>query len=101
MQVIGQRIMFDLRMELVTHLHRLDLRFDDQSCWSPDDRLTTDVDVLNELFMSGVVSVFGDVFTLIGIMAVLVWMDWRLAIAAFFGATPHRGDYALVPRERA
>jgi ATP-binding cassette subfamily B protein len=46
-------------------------------------RLTTDVDVLNELFTSGVVSVFGDVFTLIGIMAVLVWMDWRLAIAAF------------------
>jgi ATP-binding cassette subfamily B protein len=46
-------------------------------------RLTTDVDVLNELFTSGVVSVFGDVFTLIGIMAVLIWMDWRLAIAAF------------------
>jgi ATP-binding cassette subfamily B protein len=84
MQVIGQRIMFDLRMELVSHLHRLDLRFYDRN---PVGRLmtrvTTDVDVLNELFTSGVVSVFGDVFTLIGIMAVLIWMDWRLAIAAF------------------
>jgi ATP-binding cassette subfamily B multidrug efflux pump len=84
MQVIGQRIMFDLRMQLVTHLHRLDLRFYDRNpVGRLMTRLTTDVDVLNELFTSGVVSVFGDVFTLIGIMAVLIWMDWRLAIAAF------------------
>jgi len=84
MQVIGQRIMFDLRMQLVAHLHRLDLRFYDRNpVGRLMTRLTTDVDVLNELFTSGVVSVFGDVFTLIGIMAVLVWMDWRLAIAAF------------------
>ena len=84
MQLIGQRIMFDLRMELVTHLHRLDLRFYDRNpVGRLMTRLTTDVDVLNELFTSGVVSVFGDVFTLIGIMGVLVWMDWRLAIAAF------------------
>jgi ATP-binding cassette subfamily B protein len=84
MQVIGQRIMFDLRMELVTHLHRLDLRFYDRNpVGRLMTRLTTDVDVLNELFTSGVVSVFGDVFTLIGIMAVLLWMDWRLALTAF------------------
>ena len=84
MQVIGQRIMFDLRMQLVTHLHRLDLRFYDRNpVGRLMTRLTTDVDVLNELFTSGVVSVFGDVFTLVGIMVVLVWMDWRLALAAF------------------
>jgi ATP-binding cassette subfamily B protein len=84
MQLIGQRIMFDLRMQLVAHLHRLDLRFYDRNpVGRLMTRLTTDVDVLNELFTSGVVSVFGDVFTLIGIMAVLIWMDWRLAIAAF------------------
>jgi ATP-binding cassette subfamily B protein len=84
MQVIGQKIMFDLRMQLVSHLHRLDLRFYDRNpVGRLMTRITTDVDVLNELFTSGVVSVFGDVFTLIGIMAVLVWMDWRLALAAF------------------
>jgi ATP-binding cassette subfamily B multidrug efflux pump len=84
MQVIGQRIMFDLRMQLVTHLQRLDLRFYDRNpVGRLMTRLTTDVDVLNELFTAGVVSVFGDVFTLIGIMAVLLWMDWRLALAAF------------------
>ena len=84
MQMIGQRIMFDLRMQVFTHLQRLDLQFYDRN---PVGRLmtrvTTDVDVLNELFTSGVVSVFGDVFTLIGIMAMLVWMDWRLALVAF------------------
>jgi ATP-binding cassette, subfamily B, multidrug efflux pump len=84
MQVIGQKIMFDLRMQLVSHLHRLDLRFYDRNpVGRLMTRITTDVDVLNELFTSGVVSVFGDVFTLIGIMGVLVWMDWRLALAAF------------------
>jgi ATP-binding cassette subfamily B protein len=84
MQVIGQKIMFDLRTQLVSHLHRLDLRFYDRNpVGRLMTRITTDVDVLNELFTSGVVSVFGDVFTLIGIMGVLIWMDWRLAIAAF------------------
>ena len=84
MQMIGQRIMFDLRMQVFEHLQRLDVRFFDRN---PVGRLmtrvTTDVDVLNELFTSGVVSVFGDAFTLIGIMAVLIWMDWRLAFVAF------------------
>ena len=84
MQVTGQRIMFDLRMQLFSHLQRLDIRFYDRN---PVGRLmtrvTTDVDVLNELFTSGVVAAVGDVFTLFGIMAVLIWMDWRLALAAF------------------
>ena len=84
MQMTGQRIMFDLRLQVFSHLQRLDLRFYDRN---PVGRLmtrvTTDVDVLNELFTSGVVSVFGDLFTLVGIMVVLVWMDWRLALVAF------------------
>jgi ATP-binding cassette subfamily B protein len=84
MQMTGQRIMFDLRMQIYRHLQRLDLRYYDRN---PVGRLmtrvTTDVDVLNELFTSGVVSVFGDLFTLAGIMAVLVWLDWRLALIAF------------------
>jgi ATP-binding cassette subfamily B multidrug efflux pump len=84
MQATGQRIMFDMRMQMVEHLQRLDLRFYDRN---PVGRLmtrvTTDVDVLNDLFTSGVVSVFGDVFTLVGIMVMLAWMDWRLALVAF------------------
>ena len=84
MQLTGQRIMFDLRMQIYRHLQRLDLRFYDRN---PVGRLmtrvTTDVDALNDLFSSGVVSVFGDVFTLAGIMIVLVVLDWRLALVAF------------------
>ena len=84
MQMMGQRIMFDLRMELYRHLQRLDLRFYDRN---PVGRLmtrvTSDVDTLNELFTSGVVTVFRDVFLLAGIMIVLLWMDWRLALVTF------------------
>ena len=84
MQMIGQRIMLDLRMQIYGRLQRLDLRFYDRNpVGRLMTRLTTDVDALNELFTSGVVAVFGDLFTLIGIMAVLIWMDWRLAAIAF------------------
>jgi ATP-binding cassette subfamily B protein len=84
LQTTGQRIMFDMRMEIYRHLQRLDLRFYDRN---PVGRLmtrvTTDVDVINDLFTSGVVSVFGDVFTLAGIMIVMLTMNWRLALVAF------------------
>jgi ATP-binding cassette subfamily B protein len=84
LQLTGQRIMFDLRMQIYEHLQRLDLKFYDRN---PVGRLmtrvTTDVDVLNDLFTSGVVSIFGDLFTLLGIMAMMVWLNWRLALVAF------------------
>ncbi|HEY2432177.1 MAG TPA: ABC transporter ATP-binding protein [Vicinamibacterales bacterium] len=84
LQTTGQRIMFDMRMETYRHLQRLDLRFYDRS---PVGRLmtrvTTDVDVINDLFTSGVVSIFGDVFTLAGIMIVMLSMNWRVALVAF------------------
>src|SRR4029079_9273981 len=84
MQMMGQRIMFDMRMQIYRHLQKLDLAFYDRN---PVGRLmtrvTTDVDVINDLFTSGVVSVFGDVFTLAGIMIVMLTMNWKLALVAF------------------
>jgi ATP-binding cassette subfamily B multidrug efflux pump len=84
LQMTGQRIMFDLRMQIYEHLQRLDVKFFDKN---PVGRLmtrvTTDVDALNELFTAGVVSVFGDVFALTGIMAAMLMLDWRLALVAF------------------
>ena len=84
MQMTGQRIMFDLRMAIYGHLQRLDLAYYDRN---PVGRLmtrvTSDVDVLNDLFTSGVVTIFGDVFTLAGIMVVMLAMNWRLALVAF------------------
>jgi ATP-binding cassette, subfamily B, multidrug efflux pump len=84
MQFTGQRIMFDLRMAIYGHLQRLDLRFYDRN---PVGRLmtrvTSDVDVLNDLFTSGVVTVFSDVLTLVGIMVMMLVMNWRLALVTF------------------
>ena len=84
MQLTGQRMMFDLRMAIYRHLQRLDLRYYDRN---PVGRLmtrvTSDVDVLNDLFTSGVVTAFGDILTLAGIMGVMVWMNWRLALVSF------------------
>ena len=84
MQMIGQRIMYDMRMQIYAHLQRLDLSFYDRN---PVGRLmtrvTTDVDVINDLFTSGVVAAFGDLFMLVGIMVTLLWMDWRLALITF------------------
>jgi len=84
LQMTGQRIMFDLRMRIFEHLQRIDLAFYDRN---PVGRLmtrvTTDVDVMNDLFTAGVVSAVGDAFKLVGIMVLLVVMDWRLALVAF------------------
>ena len=84
LQLTGQRVMFDLRSAIYGHLQRLDLRYYDRN---PVGRLmtrvTSDVDALNDLFTAGVITIFGDVFTLVGIMAVMVAMNWPLALVAF------------------
>jgi len=84
MQMTGQRIMQDMRREIFAHLQRLHVGyFDRNPVGRLMTRVTTDVDAVNELFTSGVVTVFGDLFTLFGIMAVMVALDWRLALVTF------------------
>jgi ATP-binding cassette subfamily B protein len=84
MQMVGQRVMYDMRKQLFAHLQRLQMSFFDRN---PVGRLvtrvTTDVDVLNDLFASGVVAIFGDVFTLLSIVVVMLKMDWKLALLTF------------------
>jgi ATP-binding cassette subfamily B protein len=81
---LGQRIMYDLRKEIFNKLQRLDLRFYDRNpVGRLITRITSDVETLNELFASGIVSVFGDVFTLSFIVAAMLRMDWQLALVAF------------------
>ena len=80
---IGQRVMSDLRLELFTHLQGLSISyFDRNPVGRLMTRITSDVETLNELFSSGVVTVFGDVFTLIAIMTMMLVVDWRLALVA-------------------
>lgn len=84
MNLMGQYIMYDLRKEIFGHLQRLDIQFFDRN---PVGRLmtrvTTDVDALNEMFTAGFVAIFGDIVVLLGIVGVLFWMNWRLAVVLF------------------
>ncbi len=84
MQWTGQKVMFDLRSELFRHVQKMHISFFDKN---PVGRLvtrvTTDVDALNEMFTSGVVSIFEDVFVLGGIICVMLVINWKLALITF------------------
>jgi ATP-binding cassette subfamily B multidrug efflux pump len=84
MQWVGQKAMFDLRSQIFAHLQRLHVGFFDRN---PVGRLvtrvTTDVDAVNEMFTSGVVSIFEDVFVLAGIVVIMLKMKWWLALITF------------------
>jgi ATP-binding cassette subfamily B protein len=81
---IGQRVMYDLRTQIFGHLQRISIPyFDRHPVGRLMTRVTSDVETLNELFSSGVVTVFGDVFTLAAIMVMMLATDWRLALVAF------------------
>jgi ATP-binding cassette, subfamily B, multidrug efflux pump len=84
MQWTGQMVMFDLRSEIFRHLQHMHIAFYDKN---PVGRLvtrvTTDVDALNEMFTSGVVSIFEDVFVLTGILVLMLCVNWKLALITF------------------
>ncbi len=94
MQMIGQNVMRDLRHKLFSHLQHLDVQYFDKN---PVGRLMTrvmgDVQVLNELFTSGVITVFGNLLSILGIMVAMLLYNWKLALITFtvipiiFGAT--------------
>src|SRR5690606_10909055 len=76
--VVAQKSLADLRVALFSHLERLPQRFFDRNpVGRLVTRLTTDVDVLTEMFASGAMTVFMDGLTLVGIVAIMLWIDWR------------------------
>jgi ABC-type multidrug transport system fused ATPase/permease subunit len=88
-QGLGQRIMFDLRSRLIQHAQKLSISYYERNpVGRVMTRLTGDVEVLNELFTSGLVSIFGDMFILIGVVSIMLALDWRLAIACFLVLPP-------------
>jgi ATP-binding cassette subfamily B multidrug efflux pump len=82
--LLGQRVMQQLRVDIFAHLQRLPVKFFDRN---PVGRLvtrvTSDVESLNDLFTSGVVAGLGDLFTLVAIGALMLAVDWRLALWSF------------------
>ena len=107
-RMVGQWAMYDVRLQIFSHLQRLPLRFFDRT---PIGRLmtrnTNDVDALNELFTDGVVAVFSDIFTLIAIMGYMFWMDPTLALITcvalppMFAVTFYLQRYAMRAMRRA
>jgi len=84
MQLTGQRVMRDLRAAMFGHLQRLEPAFFDRN---PVGRLMTrvlsDVEAINELFVSGVVAVAGDAAVLVGVVVIMLGLNWRLALVTF------------------
>ncbi|HOH06583.1 MAG TPA: ABC transporter ATP-binding protein [bacterium] len=83
-QKIGQKVMYDMRNQIFAHLQRLPLSFFDKN---PVGRLVTratnDVETLNSMLSSGVVTIFGDIFVLVGIIAMMLIFNWQLALLSF------------------
>ncbi len=84
MQSVGQRVMYDLRVALFSHVQRLSLSFFDRNpVGRLMSRLTSDVDALNELLSNGLVAIIGDLVTLFAVSIIMLILDWRLAIIMF------------------
>ncbi len=80
----GQKVMFDFRSQIFRHLQRMHIGFYDKNpVGRLVSRVTSDVDALNEMFTSGVVAIFEDIFVLVGIIAIMLGMSWWLALITF------------------
>jgi ATP-binding cassette subfamily B protein len=101
MQLAGARSMAALRRHIFAFLQRLQLRYYDRT---PVGRLVTratnDVDAVGELFASGVFNAMGDLLSLLGIVIMMVSLDWRLSLIAF-GSLPVVGLIVNFVRKRS
>lgn len=84
LQSVGQRVMADIRSELYRHVMHLPVSwFDRVPVGSAVTRLTSDVEVLGEMFASGIITIVGDILLLIGIISVMLWMNLKLSLVTF------------------
>ena len=89
LSVVGQRIMYDMRSKMFQHLQNLSLSFFDHNpVGRLMTRITNDVDALNDLFTSGAISLIGDIFSLAGIIIILLFENWLLALVVFVVIPP-------------
>ncbi len=84
LQSVGQRVMSDMRSELYRHVMHLPVSwFDRVPTGSAVTRLTSDIEVLGEMFASGIITIIGDILLLIGIISVMLWMNMKLSLVTF------------------
>lgn len=84
MSWMGQNMVNELRKQLFSHLQELSFSFYDRSeAGEIISRVTNDTDTLSQIFVQGVVTLISDVLTLIGIVAIMLWLSIHLTLAAF------------------
>jgi len=84
MSWMGQNMVNELRKQLFSHLQELSFSFYDRSeAGEIISRVTNDTDTLSEIFVQGVITLISDVLTLIGIVAIMLWLSIPLTLAAF------------------
>jgi len=83
-EYMGQKIMYDMRMDIFSHINKMPMSFFDKNpVGRIMTRVTTDVQTLNEMLSSGIVTIFGDIFMILGIMIVMLSLNWKLSLIAF------------------
>ena len=83
-QLLGQKVMYHLRSDIFGHLQKMSFRFFDcNPVGRLMTRLTSDVQALNDMFTHGVISIFGDLFLLLGIIIVMLAINLKLALMTF------------------
>ena len=88
-QIVGASAMADLRRHVFSFLHELRLGFfDNQPVGRLVTRVTNDVDAILELFASGALNAFGDLVRLVGIVVLMLSLDWKLSLIGFAAAPP-------------
>ena len=84
MQWMGQKVMFDLRSEIFRHMQRMHVGFfDAHPVGRLVTRLTSDVDAVNDMFTDGILAIVNDFFMLTIMSAVMLAINWWLALLAF------------------
>ncbi|MHB8277197.1 MAG: ABC transporter ATP-binding protein [Candidatus Humimicrobiaceae bacterium] len=83
-EYMGEKIMFDLRMEIFSHIHKMEMSFFDKNrVGRLMTRVTTDVQTLNEMLSSGVVALFGDIFMIAAIVVIMLNLNLILSLVTF------------------
>lgn len=83
-EYLGQKIMYDMRMDIFNHVHKMEMSFFDKNPVGRIlTRITTDVQALNEMLSSGIVTLFGDIFMIVGVMVVMISLNLKLSLVTF------------------
>ncbi len=85
MVIVSQKVMNDLRMKLFRHLQRMSIAFyDSNPVGRLVTRLTNDIAALDQLLTAGAITIIADLFMIVGVAGVLLWINWKLALITFF-----------------